>query len=99
MKDGPATGLPDCIPYFPRGVRVKHDTIRGCYVLLGPERALMLDAVSTAILDEVDGTASVAQICQHLAEAYRAPIKVITDDTTTFLNGLALRQLLDYRNG
>lgn len=88
----------DRVPYLPRGVWRKHDTVRNCAVLLGPERALMLDAVSDAILGAVDGTRSVAEICADLARSYDAPLDVIQPDTETFLGDLAAKRLLEFRN-
>lgn len=43
------------IPFLPRGVRLHHDNVRGQEVLLGPERALMLDQIACEILKRVDG--------------------------------------------
>ncbi len=37
-------------PLLPRGVRLHDDRVRGVPVLLGPERAVILDAIGQAIL-------------------------------------------------
>ena len=46
------------IPALPRGVRLHHDQVRETWVLLAPERAITLDAIGHAILNEVDGIRS-----------------------------------------
>lgn len=88
----------DRIPFLPRGVWVKFDTIRNCSVLLGPERALILDPISVAILETTDGVRTIAQICANLAETYQAPLDLITKDTNAFLTDLYNKRFLEYRD-
>ncbi|MAC81407.1 MAG: pyrroloquinoline quinone biosynthesis peptide chaperone PqqD [Rhodobacteraceae bacterium] len=89
-----ATG--DRIPVIPRGVRRHHDGVRGQEVLLGPERALMLDQTAVAILAAVDGARSLADIAGHLSATYNAPRDVIEPDVIAFLDGLADQMLITY---
>ena len=56
------------IPCLPRGVRLPHDRIRDAWVLLAPERAITLDAVGHAILNEVDGARSFGDIWRRRAD-------------------------------
>jgi len=86
----------DRVPCLPRGVRRHYDAVRGREVLLGPERALMLDQTAVAILAEVDGTRSLAEIAGQLAQAYNAPREVIEPDVVAFLDGLAEQMLVAY---
>ena len=84
------------IPYLPRGVRLHFDKVRETHVLLGPERALILDDISQIILSQLDGKRSVNAICAGLAETYTAPVDQITTDTLALLNDLADKRLLDH---
>ena len=84
-------------PFLPRGVRLHHDRVRDAPVLLGPETALMLDAVGQAVLAEVDGQRDIATISADLAERYAAPVDVIQGDVIEFLNDMALRRLVEAR--
>jgi pyrroloquinoline quinone biosynthesis protein D len=84
-------------PALPRGVRLQFDAVRGAWTLLAPERALLLDAVGEAILNEVDGERDVAEIAARLAERFAAPLDEILTDTREFLDGLADRRLVDLR--
>lgn len=84
-------------PVLPRGVRLHHDRVRGTWVLLAPERAVRLDEAGHAILSEVDGERSVAQIAAALAEKFAAPVAEILGDTREFLGGLWERRLVDLR--
>ena len=84
-------------PFLPRGVRLHHDRVRDMPVLLGPETALMLDAVGQAVLAEVDGQRDIATISAGLAERYAAPVDVIQGDVIEFLNDMALRRLVEAR--
>ena len=83
------------VPYLPRGVRLHFDKVRDTNVLLGPERALMLDDISHIILQQLDGERSINIICAELAEKYTAPIERITTDTLALLTDLANKRLLE----
>ena len=86
------------VPYLPRGVRLHFDKVRKTNVLLGPERALMLDDISHIILQQLDDTRTINEICAYLAEEFTAPLELITDDTLALLTDLANRRLLESRN-
>ncbi len=83
------------IPALPRGVRLHRDTVRETWVLLAPERAVTLDAVGHAILNEVDGTRSFGEITGMLADRYTAPVDQIRADSGGFLDALRARRFLD----
>lgn len=82
-------------PRLPRGVRLHYDAVRQTPVLLGPEIALLLDPIGKAVLDEVDGARDIAEISGCLAARYNAPAEMIEADVIEFLEGLALRRLVD----
>lgn len=88
----------DRIPFLPRGVRLHDDSVRGLPVLLGPERAMMLDEIGHAILSEIDGVHTLGQIAQDLSDRYDAPKDEVVADMTAFLDDLADRQMVRYRN-
>ncbi|MFK7880702.1 pyrroloquinoline quinone biosynthesis peptide chaperone PqqD [Roseobacter sp.] len=83
------------IPALPRGVRLHHDKVRDTWVLLAPERAITLDMVGHAILTEVDGARSFADITSTLAKRYDAPVDEIVKDSAGFLDALRNRRFLD----
>lgn len=87
----------DPVPLLPRGTRLHHDRVRDTMVLLVPERALLLDEIGTAILQEVDGRSSLAAISARLAERYGAPPEDVANDVRGFLDGLAAQRLVDYQ--
>lgn len=84
------------VPRLPRGVRLHDDRVRGVPVLLGPERALILDEIGAAILAEVDGERSLATIIDRLALRYAAPRDEIAGDVQGFLDDLQAQRLVDY---
>lgn len=96
---GDALVSPDAVPSLPRGVRRHFDTVRGVPVLLGPERVLMLDQIGCAVLDQVDGSASIDAIADRLAALYDAPKPDIAADVTDYLTDLADKRLLDVHHG
>lgn len=88
---------PTDIAYLPRGVRLETDKTRKMRILQAPERALMLDAIGDAILSQLDGVRTVAEISQGLADQYDAPRDQISGDVTAFLNGLIERRMVFVR--
>jgi len=84
------------VPSLPRGVRIHDDRVRGVPVLLGPERALILDDIGAAILAEVDGARTIDSITDRLAALYNAPRDEIAGDVLAFLDDLQVQRLLDY---
>lgn len=81
-------------PVLPRGVRLHQDRVRGGWVLLGPEKAVALDAIGTAILSRVDGQTDLAALVADLAATYDAPEAQIAQDVQRFLVGLRARMFL-----
>ena len=68
-------------PALPRGVRLHWDRVRGTWALLAPERAIRLDDIGHAILVEVAGARSVAEIAGALAARFERPWTVVpTED-------------------
>ncbi len=84
------------VPHLPRGVRLHADRVRGMVFLLGPERALVLDDIGAAILEELDGLRSIDAITDTLAIRYAAPRAEIAVDVREFLDDLQAQRLLDY---
>jgi len=76
------------VAFLPRGVRSHFDAVRGADVLLGPERVLMLDPIGKAILERLDGAASLDAISADLAQTYDAPLDVIAPDVVAYLADL-----------
>lgn len=86
---------PATIPVLPPGVRLHWDAVRGCNVLLAPERALILDDVGHAILSRVDGVTGLETLVEGLAADFDAPVEEVGRDVTEFLLGLARERLVD----
>ncbi|MCC0806599.1 pyrroloquinoline-quinone synthase PqqC [Methylobacterium sp. W2] len=83
------------VPRLPRGVRLRHDEVRGQHVLLAPERTFDLDANAVAVLSLVDGQRSVRDIAVKLAETFVADPDVIEADVLVMLNDLATKRVLE----
>ena len=85
----------DAVPFLPRGVRTKFDTVRSTHMLLAPERAVRLDLIAAAILAETDGKRTFAEIVSVLAEKYAAPAAQIAVDARKFLVDLMDKRMLE----
>lgn len=83
------------IPTLPRGVRLHFDKVRDTWVLLAPERAVTLDGIGHAILNEIDGQRSFGDITHALSDKFGAPVDQIAQDSSDFLTALRNRRFLD----
>ena len=81
-------------PYLLRGVRLKHDQVRKCWVLLAPERFLRLNAISVDILQRCDGASTLTGIVNELTEKYKADRAVVERDVRALLTGLLEKRML-----
>lgn len=77
------------IPSFNRGFRLRHDEVRGGWVVLAPERLFMLDEHAAEVLRLVDGRRTVDEIVGTLAEKYNAAPTEIAEDVQAMLQDLA----------
>ena len=91
-----ADTLSDPVVRMPRGVRLHDDRVRGVPVLLGPERALILDEIGQAILSELGAGLRLSVLIDRLATGYAAPRDEIAGDVRAFLDDLQAQRLLDY---
>lgn len=95
MSEAVASPQAELVPRLPRGVRLKLDETRSQWLLLAPERVVKLDAIAKAILERVDGVATIGRIVDELAAAYAADRAVIEADVTKLLNELAAKRMVD----
>ncbi len=82
---------------LPSGVRLKKDKIRDRFVLLAPERAVVVDPIAVAILNEIDGVKTFDAIVKSLAEKFDADAQIITNDVRAFLLDLSNRRMLEFK--
>lgn len=83
------------VPKLPRGVRLSYDEARSRWLLLAPERFFELNDIALAILREVDGQRSLAEIAAHLAQTYNADAAIILGDVKELIGGLVEKRLLE----
>ena len=79
----------ECCPSLPRHIKRRFDEERGQWIVLAPERVLVLDDMSNEILLQCDGENSVASIVESLAESYDASPQEIEQDVMQLLQDLA----------
>lgn len=82
-------------PRLLQGVRARFDEARDTWLLLAPERTLKLDAVAAAIVAELDGKRSLAEVVDVLSAKYNAPRDQIATDVRAFLTSLLERRMLE----
>ena len=82
-------------PRLPRGVKLKHDEVRGRWTLLAPERIFEIDATAAAVLELCDGERELGRIVAELAERYNAPAAVIEKDVVATLADLKMKRVLE----
>jgi len=82
---------PDQVPRFGRGMRLREDTARGQWVVMGPERMFVPDETALEVLRLVDGARSLDAIVDDLAARFAAPRAEIAADVAALLEDLAAR--------
>ena len=89
--------LPDesAKPRLPKGVRLRHDTARGEWLLLAPERVLKADPIAVDILKRCTGERTVRDIVDDLAATFTAERERIDTDVRALLADLAAKRLVD----
>ena len=85
----------DSRPRLPRGVRLKHDDVRGEWLLLAPERVVKANAVAVAVLERCDGARTLDAIVDDLATTYHADRAIIDRDVRKLIGDLALKRMVD----
>jgi pyrroloquinoline quinone biosynthesis protein D len=85
----------DCRPSIPRFVKLRHDTGRGRWILLAPERVFNPDEIAVSVLQKCDGVRSVSDIAAILADDYQAPADVILKDIIDMLQDLSDKGVLN----
>ena len=76
-------------PILPRHMKLRHDTTRDTWTILGPERVFTPDAIALAVLRLCDGLHTVDDIALQLARTHNAPRERILADITSLLQELA----------
>ena len=82
-------------PRMPRGVKLRHDDVRGSWTLLAPERIFEVDATAATVLQLCDGERDLAAIVAELGRRYNAPEAVIEKDVVAMLGDLKDKRVLD----
>jgi pyrroloquinoline quinone biosynthesis protein D len=82
-------------PRLPRGVRLKHDEVRGRWTLLAPERIFEIDSTAATVLGLCDGERDLAAIVAELALRYNAPAGAIEKDVVAMLADLKAKKVLE----
>ena len=81
-------------PGMPKHIKLKHDTGRGRWLILAPERVFEPDETAVEILKLCDGVRTVQDIAGTLATAYNAPAAEIEADIVQMVQDLADRGVL-----
>jgi pyrroloquinoline quinone biosynthesis protein D len=76
-------------PKLPRHIKLRYDEVRSTWMILGPERVFVLDAIAVAVLKLCDGQRTVEDIAEELAQSYSAPKERILSDIVSMLQDLS----------
>jgi len=84
----------DFKPKLAPKTKLRLDQKTGKYILLYPEKGLLLNPTGAAILKRCDGERTLAQIVSGLAEEFSADAERLRGQVLTFVQGLLDRGLL-----
>ncbi len=79
------------IPRLALGMKLREDRARGRWVVMGPERLFVPDAVALEVLRLLDGRRSLGAIVDDLAARFDAPRARIAADVAALLDDLRAR--------
>jgi pyrroloquinoline quinone biosynthesis protein D len=82
---------PALVPRLGVGMKLRFDSVRSAWVVLGPERLFLPDEHAVEVLKLIDGTRTVADIAMLLAARFDAPAATIEADILPMLRDLADR--------
>ncbi|WP_027134620.1 pyrroloquinoline quinone biosynthesis peptide chaperone PqqD [Geminicoccus roseus] len=85
----------DARPRLPRGVRLRQDKARNCWLLLAPETLFELNQSSVEILRRCTGEQSFAQIVDELAQSFGVDRMRVEQDSQALLGQLLAKRLID----
>ena len=81
-------------PALASGVRLRWDERRQSWVLLGPEKVVMLDPIAAEILQQFDGKATASRIAGVLCQAYNEESSTIEGQIDELIDRLAAEGLV-----
>lgn len=81
-------------PKLSKRARLRYDVTENQWVLLWPERGVVLNDSATAIVRLCDGSRTVEQIVDQLASDWSAPRGRVAIDVRAFLERIEARGLL-----
>jgi pyrroloquinoline quinone biosynthesis protein D len=84
----------ECRIALPRHVKLRYDETRKRWVILVPERVLVPDETAVEVIQLCDGTRTVGEVVDVLAEKYVAERSVISQDVVAMLQDLADKDFL-----
>lgn len=82
-------------PRIAKRARLTWDPIERQFVLLWPERGIVLNDTGVAIVRLCDGSRTVESIVDELVTSWRAPREVVEVDVRAFLDRVAARGILE----
>lgn len=81
-------------PALSRTVRLRFDARSGSQMLVGPERALVLDPIASRVVELCDGLRTIDDIALALTASYAGDLLAIADDVEDLVVDLARRGLV-----
>ena len=81
----------DSVLAFAPGHKLRFDSLREEWQLLGPERLFQPDPIAVEVLQLIDGRRDVQTIIENLAERFDAPREEIARDVLAMLRDLVER--------
>ncbi|MEQ6291765.1 pyrroloquinoline quinone biosynthesis peptide chaperone PqqD [Vogesella sp. GCM10023246] len=75
------------------GTRLQHDKVRQRWVLLGPERMLIIDELARLCLERSAGV-NIGQLCEGLAAEFAAPLTTVQQDVLALFTTMSEKGFL-----
>jgi pyrroloquinoline quinone biosynthesis protein D len=81
-------------PKLARGSRMRYDEARASWVVLAPERVILLDEIAYEIVRRCDGTRTVTEIVADLAASFEAEPGEVAADVERLVDDLLAKRIM-----
>jgi coenzyme PQQ biosynthesis protein PqqD len=85
---------PERRPRLARGSRLRWDEARQSWVVLAPERVILLDEIAHEIVRRCDGASTIAEITADLARSFEAEPGEVAADVETLIEDLLAKRIM-----
>ncbi|MDR6289046.1 MULTISPECIES: pyrroloquinoline quinone biosynthesis peptide chaperone PqqD [Inquilinus] len=94
MSAAAEPAAPAIRPRLARGCRMRWDEARQSWIVLAPERVILLDEIAHEIVRRCDGASTIAEITADLAKTFEAEPGEVAADVDRLIADLLAKRIM-----